>query len=313
MKSGEEEYYVAGQIFTVGIVLMALLPRMPSDQGNDLSVGGKLSNPFRKGLLALVIIGLIRVVCFHHILFPYLDVEKDSFWSVVDSVLGILHTSGQSFLCLTTAYLLQCQLSTFINLGARPGANLVPYFFFLASLSLGGALGASLYHPNLWSLINLAETVSCIPVLQTLRLYTSVTFSQNQSGGLRQSFLRGPILTQILTIEEMWYLATSFISFIAEAIQSGPVQVDSYAGLPLQLILTAVRHNQDNGVDDWTRLLMHSIFLNSIDELTHVQQQQQQQQQGGADTHVPHTQQQEAEEGLLAEDNGQQALLVRRR
>ena len=38
---------------------------------------------------------------------------------------------------------------------------------------------------------------------------------------------------------------------------------------PLQLFLQAIRHNQDSGVDDWTRLMLHSVFLNSIDELQH--------------------------------------------
>jgi len=38
---------------------------------------------------------------------------------------------------------------------------------------------------------------------------------------------------------------------------------------PIVVLLAAVEHNQDSGIDDWTRLLIHSIFLNSLDEMQH--------------------------------------------
>mmetsp|Transcript_7006 Transcript_7006/g.19632 ORF Transcript_7006/g.19632 Transcript_7006/m.19632 type:complete len:295 (+) Transcript_7006:97-981(+) len=270
MKSGEEIHFVAGQLFTIGVAIVATGPRMPSDDSQKWTVGGKLSHPFRKALLHLVAIGLIRLVCFHHILFPYLDLEQqdNQIWNVLDAILGIIHVVGQSFLCLTTAYLLQSQLSNVINIGGRPGSNLMPYLVVLAILSLGGALGASFY-PKLWSLINLAEAVSCLPVLQTLRLYNTIAVSnQHQQANL----LRGPVLTQLLIIEEIWYFVTSVISFVGEAL----VQTeDSFLGRPLQLLLMAVQHNQGkcekHTLDCSCQFIadtqsLHSLTDNSVDK-----------------------------------------------
>ena len=289
MKAGPEAHFLAGQLFTMGVAAMAILPRMPSDhifdnddhddgrqcRSNMRTIGGKLSYPFRRALLALISVGMIRVLCFHVILPLDDDQSNNKVVVVLDATLATIHVIGQSFLCLTTAYLLQCQLVNYINIDPnnnnKPGRNLVPYLCVIGCLTILGSIGSNVLNPNLWCLVNLAEAVSWYPVWKTLSLYTSVTSSRTTattSGG--QPSLRGPVLAQILTVAECWFFTTSLLSFIAEAIDNLHDDIDQAEGQFLRLLLVGIRQNQDNGVDDWTRLLLHSVFLNSLDELNHV-------------------------------------------
>jgi hypothetical protein len=132
----------------------------------------------------------------------------------------------------------------------------------LALTILGGALSAFV-NPNYWALVNLAEAASCLPVLKTLKTYASVTTVGGRHHG------RGPVLVQVLRTMEYWYLTTALLSFVAEALDDTHDDVDNAEGRPLQIILGAVRHNQENGIDDWTRLLVHSVFLSTVDEMEH--------------------------------------------
>jgi hypothetical protein len=261
VKAGPEAHFLAGQIFTLGIAAIAVVPRMPSDS-HIWAIGGKLSFPFRRSLLGLIILGLVRAICFH-----VRPIDANEFLLALDGIFGTIHVIGQSFLCLTTAYLLQRQLVNYINLeGGAPGRNLVPYLLGVSGLTVTGALGSRLIDPTYLCLVNLAEALSCYPVLQTLRLYTSIT-----TRGSSQVGLRAPVLTQMLTVTEYWYLTTSLLSFVAEALDESHGNLpDQAEGHFWQLLSIAVRHNQDNGVDDWTRLLLHAVFLNSLDELHHV-------------------------------------------
>mmetsp|Transcript_44806 Transcript_44806/g.136796 ORF Transcript_44806/g.136796 Transcript_44806/m.136796 type:complete len:320 (-) Transcript_44806:102-1061(-) len=263
MRAGVEVHFLAGQIFTLGIAAVAILPRIPSDPPGTLCVGGRLSHPFRRALIGLIAIGFVRVVGFH------LYHPDSTFLRAVDAFLGTVHVAGQSFLCLTTAYILQCQLSSVVNIeGGAPGRSLVPALAIVLVLTGAGAILSATWHPNAWCLVNLAEAYSCLPVLKTLRLYANATTLRN---GRQQG--KGSVMVQILTVIERWYLVTSLVSFVGEAIMAndnfGDADVDESMASPLVLILRAVCHNQDNGVDDWTRLVLHSVVLNSIDELQH--------------------------------------------
>mmetsp|Transcript_3233 Transcript_3233/g.9195 ORF Transcript_3233/g.9195 Transcript_3233/m.9195 type:complete len:310 (+) Transcript_3233:1175-2104(+) len=258
MKGGAEVHFLAGQVFTLGVATLAVAPRMPFDDAR--TVGGKLSFPFRRALLALVAIGMFRVVVCH-ILFPGL--------SSLDAILGTTHVIGQSFLCLTTAYLLQLQLSQVINI--TPGSSLTTVLVSVAMLTLMGEIGSSTVHPNLSSLVHLAQALSSYGVLETLRTYANV-MAPNSSG-------RGPFLTQLLRLTEYCFMATSVLAFLGEASDGfiltkfhhdgGVAGVDVEQDHPIVVLLKALEYNQDSGVDDWTRLLIHSIFLNSLDEMQH--------------------------------------------
>jgi len=247
---------VAGQIFTICVALLAVAPRMPFDSNG--TIGGKLSFPFRRALLLLVAVGVTRVlVC--HIFFPG--------QIFLDNLLGIVHVVGQSFLCLTTAYILQLRLSQVINI--TPGASLMPVLVAIAVIAPLGAVLAHTAHPNFWSLVNIAKASSCYVVLQTLATYASVTTSGSHG--------RGSFLAQLVRMAEYWFLATSILAFVGEVLHGHILtryqhldgnNVEDEAH-PIVVLLDAVRHNQDSGVDDWTRLLIHSIFLNSLDEMQH--------------------------------------------
>mmetsp|Transcript_8392 Transcript_8392/g.13888 ORF Transcript_8392/g.13888 Transcript_8392/m.13888 type:complete len:299 (-) Transcript_8392:112-1008(-) len=257
MKAGAEVHFLAGQIFTLGVAAVAIAPRMPSDDNlfPSFSVGGRLSFPFRRALVFLVCLGVIRVlVC--HVHHP-----NSMQLAAIDGVLGTVHVVGQSFLCLATAYLLECKLENYINI--EPGRSLLPVLVLILTLTVLGAALSAFVHPNYWSLVNLAEAASCLPVLKTLTTYASVTTVGGRHHG------RGPIMVQVLRMVEYWYLTTALLSFLAEAMDDTYDNIDNAEGRPIQIILGAVRHNQENGIDDWTRLLVHSVFLNTIDEMEH--------------------------------------------
>jgi len=254
MKAGTEVHFLAGQIFSIGIVALAILPRMPLDLPG--TIGGDLSHPFRKALLGLVIIGVVRVLgC--HVYHP-----DDAPWlRWVDIVLGTIHVVGQSFLCLTTAYILQCKVVDFIYIeGGKPGRSLVPALVIVIGLTVTGTVLTETGHSSFACLPNLAEAYSTLPVLKALTQYASVTGLQNG---------RGSILTQSLKVIEYWYCITSIMACIGILCWGNDNGKSENDANYLEILFEAIRHNQDSGVDDWTRLVLHSVFLNCIDELHH--------------------------------------------
>ena len=126
MKVGAEVTYLAGQIFMVGVAAVAVLPRVPSDTlSSSTRVGGRLSHPFRRALLWLVAIGFVRnISCHLWLAMSHMTngseatttTSSSSLLTIADAILGTTQVVGQNFLCLTTAYLLQCQLATVINI-----------------------------------------------------------------------------------------------------------------------------------------------------------------------------------------------------
>ena len=169
---------------------------------------------------------------------------------------------GQSFLCLTTSYLLQVQLSNVINI--TPGRSLQPILIGVALLTSSASALAYVVHPNLYCLEHLAEALSCYGVLQTLQTYSSVTAPH--------SYGRGSYLLQLVKLTERWFLITSALAFLGESCHGFIFTKFHHddEDHPIVVLLEAFRQNQDSGVDDWTRLLVHSIFLNSLDFIWHL-------------------------------------------
>lgn len=291
MKVGAEVTFLAGQIFMVGVAAVAVLPRVPSDTLSSSSrVGGRLSHPFRRALVWLVVIGFIRnVSCHLWLAMSHMTkgteatAGSSSLLTIADAILGTLQVAGQNFLCLTTAYLLQCQLATVINIeGGRPGKSLMPYLTAIFVLTVLGSLLSAFVHSYWFFLVNMAEALSCRPVIQTLQTYarlSTATASTTTTTNTRQQ--EGPILVQALLVVEYWFFTTSVLSCLAEFIAIGTTDQNhetdeveitnttNFLWFAIQLLLQAIRSNQDTGIDDWTRLLLHSVFLNSLDELEH--------------------------------------------
>lgn len=280
MKAGSEIHFLAGQVFILGVACTAIVPRLPSDDRNVYSIGGRLSGPFRRALVALVTIGILRVsVC--HFLFPFAADDNNNsttptttFFHAVDGILDAIQVVGQSFLCLTTAYLLQCKLSNYINIeGGAPGRSLIPTLVVVFLSTVVASILSKSSHAQWACLSNLGEALSCRPIVSTLKAYSSFTTRGGNHGG------RGPVLVQILLTVEYWFFTTSVVAFFAEYLfgnimeevlltpQQDPGQKTMMRWYIL--LLEGIRQNQDNGVDDWARLLVHSIFLNSIDEMEH--------------------------------------------
>ena len=239
----------------MGAAAVAVVPRQPLDRAGCCVVGGNLSNPFRRAILWFAGFGLIRTLAchFHH--------PDSVLLATIDGVLGTIQTTGQTFLCLTTAYLLQTQLSCMINVmdlwrGLQQALAVV-----VVLVVCGQLLASQLQQPEYYCLVSLAEVISCVPVLQTLGVYGRLTTSSG----------RGNVLLQILVVVEVWFLATAVVAFVGEALQIGVEADDDTDPSTVQILFETFRQNQDAGVNDWTRLMAHSIFLNAIDEISHFQ------------------------------------------
>jgi hypothetical protein len=261
MRVGRGGITLVGLFFMVGVAFLSLGPKMPSDPKSPCIVGGRLSHPFRRALLALVILAISRDLIFGLLL----DNESSSaLLKFSDSFLGTIFTVGQAFLCVSSAYLLQCQLSNVINV--HPGEGLSPYLIAVLIINLVAYTLSYWSHPNYIALISLGSAVSTIPVIKTLRLYAQVTTYGGAHAG------RGTVLTQVMTHSEYWYIFSSLVAFLAEMFQRENAVADGTDRRMMWRddLVDAMRHHQDVGVDDWTRLLVHSIYLNLVDELMHV-------------------------------------------
>ena len=94
-----EIHFLAGQLFTLGVAFLATGPRMPFDppflKSGRSCIGGKLSHPFRRALLGLVVLGMIRIlIC--HVLFSR---TLNKTIQILDELFSTIEIVGQSFLC----------------------------------------------------------------------------------------------------------------------------------------------------------------------------------------------------------------------
>eukprot|EP00545_Synedropsis_sp_CCMP1620_P003229 CAMPEP_0119025038 /NCGR_PEP_ID=MMETSP1176-20130426/33033_1 /TAXON_ID=265551 /ORGANISM="Synedropsis recta cf, Strain CCMP1620" /LENGTH=283 /DNA_ID=CAMNT_0006980483 /DNA_START=90 /DNA_END=941 /DNA_ORIENTATION=+ len=234
---------------------------MPSDPPKSpCTIGGRLSHPFRRALLALVILAISRDLIFG--ILEHTDKSSSAFLKVLDSFIGTIFTVGQAFLCMSTAYLLQCQLSNMVNI--NPGEGLSPYLAVVFCINVIAYTCSYWLHPSCIALISLGSAISTIPVIQTLQLYAKVTTYGGPTAG------RGTVLTQVMLHSEYWYIFSSHVAFVAESMSSQQSDGADMDRIWQHDLIDAMRHHQDVGVDDWTRLLIHSIYLNLIDELMHV-------------------------------------------
>lgn len=172
-------------------------------------------------------------------------------------ILGIVQIVSLSFLCFLTPYILQTWLATRINIGGRPGANLILPLYLTALLSVSGVALSRLIHPNLWSLNRLANVVTGPPVLSTLKQFNTVTSIGGHHAG------RGSILCQTLVVVEWWHMITQLLCAVGFALlDSTKAQADYTLW---ETMLKGFRNFAFTS--GWMRVLAHAIFINLMDEL----------------------------------------------
>lgn len=219
-------------------------PRQHIDR-TPWSIGGNLSHSFRKLLAASVVLNLFR-----------LATKLYGHARLLADLLGILQAVSLSFLCFLTPYILQSWMVTRINIGGRPGANLLGALYGNGILSILGVVLCRIVHPNLWCIKRLGNVISAPPILSTLKMYNSVTSIGGHHNG------RGTVMAQTLVVAEYWYVATQLLCFVGLALDRHNGDQDDTSW---DYCLKAFRDIAF--VSDWTRVCVHGIFINLLDEL----------------------------------------------
>ena len=236
-----EAHHITQRLFIWFVVAMTILPKMPLD--HSLSIGGKLSLPHRKIVLLLMVLNLTRMF-----------LNREFFYNVIYSdALGVIEVVGLTFLSFVTPYLMKKWLSDFINVG-NFGREMQFWVAVSAVMSIAGVVLSRVVSDRFWSLKKLANMVSSPYILMTVRQYQRVT---TPSSG------RGSVMAQSMVLTEYFHIVCQSIAAIGYAMKD-PAHLND--GNQWQEILKAFRDVSFLG--DWSRLLMHSIFLNVLDEMT---------------------------------------------
>jgi hypothetical protein len=240
---------IAKRFLILGVTAAAVVPRQRNDTTWSIG-GGTLSHPFRKLLLVIVAVNLLR-------LFLSSNEEYSPASGLFSDSLGVVEVTGLSFLCLVTPYVLQTRLAGVINVG-RPGQDLVLPLALVAILSFFGVVLSRTVHPNLWFLKKVAVAMTSLPVIRTLKTYNSVTTVGGRGHG------RGFIISQIVMTVEYWHIILQLGCALGYALNRGNPEAED------QLIDTLMRAARSTAfTGDWTRILCHATFLNMMDELYH--------------------------------------------
>jgi hypothetical protein len=236
----------------VGVAAAAVMPRQPSDHHGRCTVGGRLSNSFRRLLLFIVGLKVVRMVT----LATTTTTPTNGVVSIstrFGDLLGVIEVTGLTFLCFLTAFVLQRGLAQFFHI--VPGRDLQPPLFFAALLSLLGVTLSRSVHPNFWALKKLANAASGPVILKTLKSYNA--YSNQASHG--QGFIMGQTLWTI----EYWHLVVQLCCALGYALNRGDVPESEQTSL--DILLEAARNSAF--LADWTRVLLHAVFLNQMDEM----------------------------------------------
>lgn len=253
------------RIFVLFVTLATIVPRMPFDlplfswplrrgwwrgDHSDM-IGGDLSRPFRKLLLA---------ICFLHFLRQVLDFSNKGWKLFLNSSEGI----ALSFLSLLTPYLLRVWLSERINLpgGRRPGSSLMPWLYAVIGLSLIGVLLRTWTgRGEMWVAKKIADGLIFIPVVRTLGWYNTVTTGQARYAG------RGLVLSQLVFLAECYNLLAVLIDIVIQAMHvMGFVDLYSKGALDPTLRIIFKGMYADNHFANYTRVFCHSVLINCLDE-----------------------------------------------
>lgn len=238
---------VSKRMFLIVVMVIAIAPRMPLDEPLPWSIGGNLSHSFRKLVLFTGMCSMVRNT-----------VLKDEFGGLSLVLLAVEGVSV-TFLSLLTPYLLRVWIEERINIpgGRLPGKGLMPWVRSFVVLNLVGVLLRTFTHrTELWMFKKLADMLSFIPVMRTLKMYNSVTVGQVRYPG------RGSVLTQVVVVAECYALFVNGCDVLSKALEfSGLLDASTFNDMPLMqgLFLNIFYAT-------YTRILCHSIMLNILDE-----------------------------------------------
>lgn len=239
---------ITKRLFIFGVCAIAIVPRQHTDRTRCSIGGGPVSHSFRKLVLLAVSLNMLRFVVK---LLPFQG------FRLVSDILGVVQILSLTFLCFLTPYLLQTQLATRINLGGRPGADLLQPFYITAALSFSGVFLARTMGPKFWFLNRLGNVVSVPPVLRTLDKYNSVTSLGGHHAG------RGNILCQTLYVVEVWHMVTQLLVAIGHFFLDPNLPLSQYGVWDT----TLQGFRQIAFSSGWTRIIAHAVFINLLDEL----------------------------------------------
>jgi hypothetical protein len=243
------------RLFIWGVLVIVVAPRLHIDR-SYWTFGGKWSSAFRKLLGMAVFLNIIRLGA---------SMNGHPWLLLLSDVLGIAEVFGLNFLVFYTPWVLRKWLEDRINIGGRPDTPLYFPLQLTLLLSIMGVILSRTIHPNFWSLKKVANIVSTPLIIQTIKLYNSVTSVGGHHHG------RGTIMAQTLLVIEYWHLIIQLFSALGYALDPQGKDVENYS--PWENCLKAFRDVAF--VADWTRVLGHGIFLNLLDEMALVSPPQQ--------------------------------------
>lgn len=236
---------ISKRFLILGVTLIAVSPRLPFDK--KWGVGGNLSRNFRLLLLAIVAINFSRLFLSGNETYsPELGFFSDT--------LGVVEVTGLSFLCYLTPYILETKLADYINL--RPGTAFYGPLLASSLLSCIGLLFSRIIHPKWYSLKKLAQAISGPPVIASVKQFNRVTTARSHGKG----FMMG----QATVMLEYWHIVVQITCFLGYALDRRHVNTE-LEDTGYDVILEACRSIAFLG--DWTRILLHALFLNGIDEM----------------------------------------------
>lgn len=235
------------RLFIWGVLAIVVLPRHHIDR-IPCSIGGQYSHSFRKLLAASVVLNLVRLAA---------KLQGNVRWFA--DTMGVIQVVSLSFLCFLTPYVLQTWMVQRINIpGGKPGSNLIGPLYGSGLLSIIGVILCRTVHPNLWCIKRLGNIVGTPSILQTMKMYNSLT----SVGGLHHHG-RGTITGQTMVIVEYWHLITQLLCVIGFALDRRHTNDADYS--QWDNCLKAFRDIAF--VSDWTRVCVHGMFINLLDEM----------------------------------------------
>lgn len=242
--------------FVLAISFIVIFPRMPFD--SPWSIGGHLSNPFRRLLLVKHGLGLLEWIQ------PTREI-KNIFKYLSWSLSSIL----TAYCSLLTPYLLRRYLVSSSNRNIRslpapyyqPGFGLQPWMYAIAVLILMGCYlrimtGNDVY----WILKKVGDSLSVVPVYQTLALYEQ---RQQQPTTSQPSNVRFRPYTW--SVPSQLIMSAEFVDLVTHLIAIGK-KILLFTHATTREHPWVVGSSDSHVYVQHLRILCHGIFLNQLDE-----------------------------------------------